>query len=86
MIVLFVLGLFGVKAALIVWVIYLIAKKMTQKGDAIKQGYEDRIEEAEEENRRLARELSRSRRREAQKREEESVSIPKPFNQKGADA
>ena len=55
MIVLFVLGLFGVKAALVVWGIYLLAKKMTQKGDSIKKGYEDRIEKLEKENRRLKR-------------------------------
>lgn len=55
MIVLFILGLFGVKAAAVVYIIYLIAKKVTQKGDSIKKGYEDRIEELEQENKKLKR-------------------------------
>jgi large-conductance mechanosensitive channel len=63
MIVLFLYGLCGLKIALIAWVIYLIAKKMTQRGEEIKRGYEERIEELEEENRQLRLKHLRDRRK-----------------------
>lgn len=49
MIVLFVLGLFGTKAAVILYFIYRIARWITGKGDAIKKGFEDRIAAQQEE-------------------------------------
>lgn len=45
MIVLIVLGMFGVKAAIAVYLIYRFAKFVTKKGDAIKAGYLTEIEE-----------------------------------------
>lgn len=49
MIVLFVIGLFGLKAGVVVYTIYRFAKWVTAKGDKIKQGYEDRITSLEQE-------------------------------------
>lgn len=55
MLVLFILGAFGFKAALITYGIYRFAKWVNSKGDSIKQGYESRIAELEEQNKKLQR-------------------------------
>jgi Flp pilus assembly protein TadB len=66
MIVLFLYGLCGLKVALFAWGIYLIAKKMTDRGERIKQEYEDRIYELEEENRQLRLKYLRDSRKRAE--------------------
>jgi len=43
MIVLLVLGALGVKAALIVYIFYRLARWLTKRGDAIKEQYESSI-------------------------------------------
>lgn len=59
MLTLFILGAFGFKAALIVYLVYRFAKWVNGKGDAIKQGYEDQIEAEKKENRRLRKKLTK---------------------------
>lgn len=59
MLTLFILGAFGFKAALIIYLIYRFAKWVNGKGDAIKQGYEDRIAAEQKENRRLRKKLTK---------------------------
>ncbi len=84
MLTLFILGAFGFKAALIVYLIYRFARWVNNKGDAIKQGYEGEIAAEKRENRRLRKLMKKKARREEKLLS--TGSSRRSFPQKGADA